>query len=450
MSAAAEAFAAMPEADVREFVKAQRWFGAKGRELLETTVLDLADLAVDPGSLVGLLLEVRYGGGTHDVYQLLARSASGAGPETAFDVLHDPAAASRILELAAREATVPSSLGTIDFSSLGELSPTPAGVIPVVRLLGVEQSNSSVVVDDEVVVKLYRRLEPGVNPELELLRFFTRTGFPNVPELRGWWTYSGEAMTTTLGIVQRYLRGARNGWELAREQLQSSPEPFLATLDRLGRVIGAMHAALAADAEDPAFAPEDASPEALAILTATIDDEIEQIFDHLPDDDAVAPIAGRGDAVRELLGGLATAGPVGRLIRHHGDLHLGQVLRAADDWFVIDFEGEPARTLPERRARRSPLRDVAGMLRSFAYVTTVAGRAGDGTEERARELFLAGYLAAAQGAGILPPSPQLERLIGIFELEKAVYELRYELDHRPDWVHIPVAGIERLLERPEA
>jgi trehalose synthase-fused probable maltokinase len=437
----------MPEADVREFVRSQRWFGAKEREIVESAVLDEAELASEPGSLTGLLLEVRYGEGTHDIYQLLARPGTPDDPEPALDVLPDPAAVARLLELAAGDASVPSQAGVVAFSSLGELRAPRKGGYPDVRPLAVEQSNSSVVVDDELIVKLYRRLEAGVNPELELLRFFARTGFPNVPELLAWWRYTGSVMTTTLGIAQRFLPEARDGWELGVSSLRSSPEPFLATLERLGEVVGTMHHVLASDSDDPAFAPEEASPEALALVTATIDDEIEHIFDQLPDNPAVAPIAGRGDAVRQLLGGLASAGPVGRLIRHHGDLHLGQVLRAEGDWFVIDFEGEPARSLPFRRAKRSPLRDVAGMLRSFSYVTAVAGRADDGTEERARELFLDGYFGVTQSGNLLPPSPQLERLIGIFELQKAVYELRYELNHRPDWAHIPVAGIERLLQR---
>ena len=136
-----------------------------------------------------------------------------------------------------------------------------------------------------------------------------------------------------------------------------------------------------------------------------MDDEIGDVFLRLPDDDALAPIAGRGDGIRELLRGLAALGSTGRLIRNHGDLHLGQVLWAGGDWVVVDFEGEPARPLSERRRKRSPLRDVAGMLRSFAYAASVTGGAEDGAdefEERARAAFLSGYYGAVQPAGILP------------------------------------------------
>jgi trehalose synthase-fused probable maltokinase len=448
MTRAAAPLAGMAETELRDFVRSQRWFGARDREVVDSEILDHAELGPELGSLIGLLLEIRYEGGTHDVYQLLVRTGAGDEESIVLDALDDPATVARLLEVAADDATLPSRLGTVEFSSLGELPAPPEQGHPVVRGLGVEQSNSSVVVDDSLIVKLYRRLESGVNPELELLRFFARAGFRNVPELRAWWAYSSPVMTTTLGVAQRYLPGARDGWDLCVSMLRSDPEPFLATVERLGRVVGAMHVALGSDKDDPAFAPEEASPEALALLTATIDDEIVQTFDRLPDYEVVAPIAGRGDAVRELLGGLASAGPVGPLLRYHGDLHLGQVLWFEDDWYVIDFEGEPARSLRERHAKGSPLRDVAGLLRSFSYASTVAGRAGSDIETRARELFLGGYLEIAEGSGILPPSPQLERLIGIFELEKAVYELRYELNHRPDWVHIPVAGIEELLARP--
>ena len=444
MSGSERIFGSVPEPQLHAFVTSQRWFGAKNREIVDFAVLDEIDLAPASGSLVSALLEVRFSGGTHDVYQLLARPSSSDDLEAALDVFEDSAAVTRLIELAAGGAIVHSDAGTVEFSSLGGLTaPTEAGVRP----LGVEQSNSSVVVDDRLIVKLYRRLEPGVNPELELLRFFSRTGFPNVPELRGWWGYSGTPMTATLGIAQRFLPGARDGWELGRWLLSTDPGAFLATLEGLGSVVGAMHSTLASDRDDPAFAPEAASPEAIGLLTATIDDEIEQVFDHLPADEAVAPISGCGEAVRQVLHGLASVGSVGQLIRQHGDLHLGQVLRAEDTWYVIDFEGEPARSLPQRRAKHSPLRDVAGMLRSLSYLAAVTGHSGGRMEAQARELFLNGYLDAVQSAGILPSSPQLERLISIFELEKTVYELRYELDHRPDWVHIPVSALERMLER---
>jgi maltokinase len=174
------------------------------------------------------------------------------------------------------------------------------------------------------------------------------------------------------------------------------------------------------------------------------------VFASLPEDSALEPIAGRGEEVRERLRIRSHVGATGRVIRHHGDYHLGQVLWSREDWVVIDFEGEPARGLTERRRKRSPLRDVAGMLRSFAYAASASElergvKPPDDWEERARAEFLAGYLDEVESS-IIPGGQAFDRLLALFELEKAVYELRYELDNRPDWVRIPVAGIQRLLE----
>jgi trehalose synthase-fused probable maltokinase len=215
-----------------------------------------------------------------------------------------------------------------------------------------------------------------------------------------------------------------------------------------------MHSVLASDANDPAFAPEEPSEESLSLLTATIDEEIERAFLELPHDPAVAEIEGRGEEVRDRLRMLSHVGARGKLIRHHGDLHLGQTLLAPDGtWIVLDFEGEPARPLLERRRKRSPLRDVAGMLRSFAYAASTSELqhgvpAPEGWEDDAREAFLSGYKEAVDPVLMPPSEGALRTLLSIFELEKAVYELRYELNNRPDWVRIPVAGIRRLLEEP--
>ena len=162
-------------------------------------------------------------------------------------------------------------------------------------------------------------------------------------------------------------------------------------------------------------------------------------------------IAGRGEEVREQLRGLSHAGDVGKVIRTHGDYHLGQALWTDGGWVILDFEGEPARPIVDRRRKRSPLRDVAGMLRSFAYAASAAEiehgvEPPEGWELRARDAFLLGYLSKVD-SNLIPSGSALERLLAVFELEKAVYELRYELDNRPGWVRIPVLGIARLLER---
>jgi maltokinase len=317
--------------------------------------------------------------------------------------------------------------------------------------MGAEQSNTSVVFDDAIVLKVYRRLEAGVNPELELLRFLTHRDFEGIPALHGWAAYIGHPLEATLAIVQEFVPSEGDGWDVALDLLEHEPEAFIARARPLGELTARMHTVLASDATDPAFAPESPSTEALALLTASVDDEIEQVFLQLPEDrPELDPIRGRGEEVRDRLRLLSHAGSVGLVIRHHGDYHLGQVLWTGESWVVLDFEGEPARPLPERRRKRSPLRDVAGMLRSFAYAAsaveiTKGVQPPDDWEQRCREEFMSGYVAEVEPT-LIPSGPALDRVLQIFELEKAVYELRYELDNRPDWVRIPVAGIQRMLE----
>jgi maltokinase len=453
--------ALLDEETLLAYVQPQRWFGAKSEDVAHATVLDTAVLRGEAPLLVSALTEIRFHTGTHQTYQLLLglRPAEDAWAGDAIDeregfVVYDAPADSELsrelVELMRSEATLAAGEGTVEFRSLdGDVL---AG-LGEPRLAGVEQSNTSIVFGREGILKVYRRLEAGVNPELEVLRFLTEHGFDNVAQLYGWFSYGGPLMDATLGILQEYIPDARDGWELALEELGRDPEAFLARLRRLGEVTGSMHTTLGSDSSDPEFCPEETSQEALALLTATVDEEIESIFLDLPDTEAVAPIRGRGAEVRDRLQLMSHVGSTGRVVRHHGDYHLGQVLWEGEDWVVLDFEGEPARSLPERRRKRSPLRDVAGMLRSFAYAATAfefdAGRPPpDGWEDRARSEFLDGYFSTVDRTLVPPSEEGRNRLLMLFELEKAVYELRYELNNRPDWVRIPVAGILRLLESP--
>jgi maltokinase len=413
---------------LQEWIVRQRWFASKAREIASLNVLERVELSDDP-ALALELVEARFQAGTHELYQLLP------GRPGAIGVLG---------ALMGGEVAV----GGVSFHG----GVAPAGDM---RPMGAEQSNSSVVFGDELVLKVFRRLEPGVNPELEMLRFLSAREFPNIAALAGWYEYSGELMHATLGILQEFVGESRDGWELAMDD----PRALATRIAELGTATGEMHSVLASDGDDPAFAPVEPSHEALSLLTATIDEQIERVFLDLPSDNpALAPIMGRAEEVRERLQLMSHVGVGGRLIRHHGDYHLGQTLlasgaRGGDDlrWIILDFEGEPARSLLERRRKRSPLRDVAGMLRSFAYAASASQLlrgvpALDGWEEQARTDFLEAYYAAVDPALLPAGRPATEKLLQIFELEKAVYELRYELNNRPDWVPIPVAGIARLLE----
>jgi maltokinase len=443
-----------------EYIVGQRWFGSKSREVAGVSVLEAPLLRDRPPLLSIALVEVRFHPGTHDVYQLpLGFRAAEEGFRdglltevrgwTVYDALEDPALARELVSLMRGSRTVQGAHGILEFRQIEGLAAHGAEPWDT-RPMGTEQSNTSIVLGNELVLKAYRRLEAGINPDLELLRFLTERSFPNIAALAGWYAYAGSPMDATLGVLQHFVHGESDGWGFALDSLADEPDRFVAQVGRLGEVTGAMHTVLGSDPGDPAFVPEEPSSEALALLVASVDEEIEQLFVNLPEIEPLEPIAGRGEEVREQLRQISSVGPFGRVIRHHGDYHLGQVLWTGEDWVVIDFEGEPARSLPERRRKRSPLRDVAGMLRSFAYAATAATltrgvEPPPGWEEHVRESFLEGYLAAVDSSLLPPGREAIERLLTVFELEKAVYELRYELDNRPDWVVIPVAGIVRLL-----
>jgi maltokinase len=452
----------LDEETLNEWIVAQRWFASKSREVAHIEVVEAVPLRAEAPLLVLALVEARFPAGTHETYQLplgLRPAADGweervileTGGWTVYDGLGDPALGRELLHLMRQGAEAASEENTFAFH-WAESAPAGLGGTVDVRPVGVEQSNSSIVFGEALILKAFRRVEPGINPELELLRFLSTRGFAHIAPLAGWYEVEGRLLDATLGILQEYLAGARDGWELALDQLAEDPDALLDDVAALGRVTGELHAALGSDSSDAAFAPDEPSVESLSILTADIDEQIERVFLDLPDTDAVAPLRGRGQDVRERLQRLSHIGAAGRVIRTHGDYHLGQTMRTERGWVILDFEGEPARPLPERRLKRSPLRDVAGMLRSFSYATAGArllrGRpAPEDWEDRARQRFMSGYHETVD-ASLLPPGQEAaDKLLAVFELEKAVYELRYELNNRPDWVAIPVAGIVRLLEQ---
>jgi maltokinase len=489
-----------------QWLEQRRWYASKSRHVTAAEIEDAITLADLPPIMI-VLLQARFASGSHELYQLplafeqlAGRESDDAGGEsddadgdagegggtaepedaeaaarestdgaeapapgrgdgavaipggtgpTAIDAVTHPEYARELLRHINARSEIETEAGMLRFHRILQAGWLKADAS--VRPIGVEQSNSSIVFGEETVLKVFRRLEPGINPELELLQFLTAQGFESIAPLQGWYDYEGRSFATTLGVAQRFFVEARGGWELALEQVTREPELLLAELGSLGTVTAELHNALASDPSDPAFSPEEPSSESLSLLTATIDEDIERIFVRLPDDQRVAPIAGRGQDVREEIAVRTQIGSGGRAIRTHGDFHLGQTLRIPGGWLIIDFEGEPARPLFERRQKRSPLRDVASMLRSFAYVASASDvmhgqPAPADFEERARRTFLEHYFSNIDPALLPSGESAILNLLSIFELEKAIYELQYELDNRPDWLAIPVAGIARLLE----
>jgi maltokinase len=408
-------------------VREQRWFASKSRALAGGRAVDSGALAPE---CVLAIFEAEFADGGSELYQLPYRVSDDGEIVLGLD---DPALAHALLGALRRSTRLPAAAGEVEF----ELTAVLPGddELAHVRAAGGEQSNSSVVFGERCILKAYRRLEAGESAELEMLRFLDARGFEHAPRLLGWYAYSGRRLAATLGILQEFVPGAHDGWQDALDSL-AEPAQFRSRLRRLGEVTARMHAVLASAGDDPAFAPEARGPwveaDALSLLAA-----------------APEPIRARSAEVLDRLRALYRLGSGGQAIRQHGDYHLGQVLWARGEWLVLDFEGEPARPLAERRRKSTPLRDVAGMLRSFSYAAETGRSRGTpvapGWERAARSAFLSGYEAAIDES-LLPASGEPRAaLLAACELEKALYELRYELDNRPGWVHVPLAGIERLL-----
>jgi len=409
----------------------QRWFGGKGAAISGVRDLDRAQLS--PGLLLSAV-EVRYEPPRPaESYALALRPWTGKGGIV--EGLDDDAARA-LLGIVRGRLRIATAAGALQGERFdGPDSPMERlSRVPAVRRLDAEQSNTSLVFDDRVILKLIRKLEPGLNPELEMGAFLARSGFAGTPRLLGSISVTG-AVEATVAVAHAFVRVETDGWSYVLDALRRG-EPPLSEVRELGARIGELHAALASDEADARFAPEPIRREDLRRWTETLLGELERTV--RVGRSAVPELAGRQQALAARIHRLGGVRPGGVRIRQHGDLHLGQVLRSGGEWLVFDFEGEPARPLAERRQKHSPLKDVAGMLRSFAYAAAAAGR-----REIAglmRESFLQGWRLRA--ARLMPPDEEGARvLLESLELEKLLYELRYEVGHRPDWVNIPATDL---------
>ena len=452
------------------YLTRQRWFAAKTRGVGSVAVADWGVLDGD-GPLLLLLLDV-----DHDRYYVPVTVSSSAaagdvmarsGDDAVVDAHDDPRFARRALGAIAAGRDVAGQTGRFGFRSTPSWAfPSDPDRVPAARYTG-EQSNTSVMLGAGLVLKSLRRPQPGLNPDLEVTRFLTtRTAFREVPRLAGWVEYDGPGGTLSLAVLQEFVDNRGDGWKhvlaALRERgdaIERAADPLLDDVQRLGAITGGLHAALASDPSAAEFAPE-------PITRADVARWADDIARDLGGDDIQRLLRQRPGQTRspeeQRARVLAALDPLTDTvkIRVHGDYHLGQVLKTRDGFVIIDFEGEPARPLADRRRRQAALRDVAGMLRSLDYAARAVGlEAPEGQraarlaaltawEDRARRTFLAGYRAAVSASAVpLVPAPEaaLLRACAAFELQKACYELRYELNNRPDWVAIPLAGITRIL-----
>lgn len=447
-------------AAIATWLPAARWFAGKGDAPGGVAIVDACEL---PGSLVLAVIDV--GGGARYLVPVAAESGA--------DAAGAPAFAGWLLDLVARGGTAPGRAGTfVGHAAATPLSPDPA--VPVVSTVGGDASNTSLRVGRAgaaVVVKIFRRLRSGIQPEVEVGEFLAgRRDWTGTPPFRGWLEYVPHApggTSTAVATVHDFLPGRETAWDLLLRQATSGDRAgaewsrIRAVAASLGAMTARMHAALAARTDVAAFAPEAATPATRRADAAAMADRAAGVFARARQRTAglPAPVAARVVSVAASAAPLvaqlrcaAEADGGAEIIRVHGDYHLGQVLLdpgAADGApVVIDFEGEPGRPLEDRRRKASAARDVAGMCRSFDYLLRCAARAGgpayDPRDTRdLKRAFLDAYRTLAAGRPWWPADPATaDRLLAVLEIDKAVSELDYELDHRPDWVEVPLAAIE--------
>jgi maltose alpha-D-glucosyltransferase/alpha-amylase len=510
------------------FLSKQRWFGGKARRVLTAELADIIPICREALEALLLVATVKYADGAEESYAIPVSCAEERPPSGDFDsgslrvegrpngktlvlteALKNEEFLSALLEMIRGEATMEGqkgSLHALQTSAYPHLYPSSAGVLQP-QPVRAEQSNSSIIYGDRLILKFFRRLEEGVNPDLEIGSFLTeKAHFPHIPQLAGSLEYrlrDGRQMVQ--GILQAFIPNQGDAWrytlrclaefyeDVAQHPADAVPSdlggihsaqpqrglpgyggnsvgPYLQAAGLLAQRTAEMHLALASEPRDPAFHPEPFTMEFQQVLERSVLELTARVFGQLREKRSSLPaewsskadeLAGREhEIVRRFQTALST--PIHAMrTRIHGDFHLGQVLYTGSDFVIIDFEGEPARPLAERRIKRSPLQDVAGMLRSFHYAAfaPLLGEnrlpaqdlrrlmsSAEAWNARVGNRFLADYFATSGEASYLPRSRQeTQSVLELHLLEKAVYELGYELNNRPTWVGIPLQGISGLL-----
>ncbi len=521
---------------ISSFLSRQRWFGGKALGIRSVTVCDRIPLRGRHGrqALISLL-DVQYSDGGSGMYLVPIAAAFGEAAEARlrdgpwcviarlkgtepssdgvlYDAIEDEEISASLLSLVAGSRKVRGEDGDLAGQRMRSFRLVTGGADPgslKASVTRADQSNTAVTYGDKLFFKLFRRVEPGVNPDLELSRYLTEHEFANSPRLAGALEYQkGRAEPLTLGVLFEFVPNEGDAWSYTRDALgdyferalasratvpdvalnarslleladqPASPQAletigaYLEAARLLGQRTAEMHVALAA-ATEPLMAPEPFTTynqrslyQSLRNLTSQslrlLASQVRERGEAMPPE--AAQVLGQEEAILRQFGRVIERPLHGMRIRCHGDFHLGQVLFKGDDFVIIDFEGEPARPLTERRLRRTPMRDVAGMIRSFNYAvqdvlieeqaTGLSDRGGSNLEAWGRfwdasvsASFLRGYLAVAGIASLIPPArDETELLLGACLLEKAVYEIGYELNNRPERVGLPLRGVLELLE----
>jgi maltose alpha-D-glucosyltransferase/alpha-amylase len=489
------------------FLAGRRWFAERGNLSTSTSIIGTMPLATADPELGLALIEAK---GRHEAATYLlpltirwthldrhnpnALAAVRRGPREGalLDATADPSFIAFVLDHLRDSQVIEADHRRIEFQPTSGFHAGNATDIQNIRAVDTEQSNTTVLVGNQYVLKLFRRLEPGINPEIEVGRFLTDTvPFPHTPALLGAIELEENGVRSAVAVVHRFIENQGDAWTVTGAYLDRFVEEqrlltaeaaghsdelaaYVHRTEHVGQRVAELQLRLASRDDIADFAPEATSTgdvrrwtddilrranhalDDLVRCRSDLTDNDRELIDHLLSARSSLPAL-----LRELLPENADAAK----IRHHGDFHLGQMLIARDDVFIIDFEGEPRRSIADRRRKAPAARDVAGLIRSIDYSATAAleralksapdeqgkiARSLDGWRDSSVAAFLAGYRRSMSDARLWPQSLQdADRLLDFFLLEKAFYEIEYELAHRPDWLRVPLAGTWRILSRSE-
>ncbi|HSU76940.1 MAG TPA: putative maltokinase, partial [Burkholderiales bacterium] len=389
------------------------------------------------------------------------------------DALADEAFCRHVVKAIGEKRELKSANGTLRFTPSSKFAELAGEEVVSLTMgaLHTQSTNTSVTLGERLFLKCFRRIRPGMHPELEVGRFLTEVAhFKNCVPLAGAVEYlpAGGGESAAVALLQAYVPNQGDAWTYTHSYLerfvegmreQETHAAYLTLIQTLATRTAELHRAFAGAKGDPAFTPEPLTPQDVDAWRARVRQEADETLRMVERIEKAKAVSAQRARILAFIDGCAT--PKGKALktRHHGDYHLGQVLVSSNDFLIIDFEGEPSRPLAESRRKHTPLRDVAGMLRSFSYArgstelrerTEPAlerlGPALQAWERAARKAFVDAYAATMAGSGVYESFEDMRGVLQLAEMEKVLYELRYEAANRPDWIHIPVQGLLALLE----